>query len=120
MLSTNLTAQAIDDALAGTFPASDPPAWTPGMARPAPMIARRAADTVPSQDDTSALHSSGVMDVSRASHPKPTFAQALASLIGAASLALLLPFAMLAVGTAVALGVRGLLEAATWFLAIIR
>lgn len=28
---------AIDDALSGSFPASDPPAWNPGMARPIPV-----------------------------------------------------------------------------------
>src|SRR5688500_19094478 len=27
----------MDDVLADSLPASDPPAWTPGMARPAPM-----------------------------------------------------------------------------------
>ena len=27
----------LDDVLADSFPASDPPSWTPGMARPAPM-----------------------------------------------------------------------------------
>jgi hypothetical protein len=28
---------AIDDALAASFPASDPPAWNPGVARPIPV-----------------------------------------------------------------------------------
>jgi hypothetical protein len=32
---------AIDDALAGSFPASDPPAWNPGMARPIPVDTSR-------------------------------------------------------------------------------
>ena len=50
MPSTTLTAQAIDDALAGSFPASDPPAWTPGMARPAPELAEGAeSDTTPDE-----------------------------------------------------------------------
>jgi hypothetical protein len=31
MVHSNLTAQAIDDVLADTFPASDPPSWTPGI-----------------------------------------------------------------------------------------
>jgi hypothetical protein len=101
MLRTNLTAQDIDDALAGTFPASDPPAWTPGIARPAPEIA-------------------GVIDVSGPTHEKRTFAQALVSLLGAAGLTLLAPAAVLAVGIPVALAVRGLLEAARWVATIIR
>ena len=33
MLRTDLTSDDIDDVLAGTFPASHPPAWTPGLAR---------------------------------------------------------------------------------------
>jgi len=30
----------MDDVLADSFPASDPPSWTPGMARPAPITVR--------------------------------------------------------------------------------
>ena len=107
MLRTNVTAQDIDDALAGTVPASDPPAWTPGMARPAPEIAKGTTDT-------------GVIDVSRPTDEKRKLAQALVSLLGAAGLTLLAPVAVLAVGVPVALAVRGLLEAARWLATMIR
>ena len=52
MVHSNLTAQAIDDVLADTFPASDPPPWTSGIARPAPETARRVVDTSTAQDET--------------------------------------------------------------------
>lgn len=102
MLRTHWTPEAIDDVLAGTFPASDPPAWTPGMARPAPV---GAAD---------------VVDVSLPTDSERTLGHGLASLLAAGGVALLVPVAILALGTPVALAVRGLLEAARWFLAIVR
>ena len=120
MLRTNLTAEAIDDVLAGTFPASDPPAWTPGMVRPAPAINRRAADGGTARDDTNDVRASDVMDVSRPTHSERMPAQGRVSLIGAATLALLLRPAILAVGTPVALGVRGVAAVAEWCVAIIR
>jgi hypothetical protein len=108
MLGTNVTSQAIDDVLAGTFPASDPPAWTPGMARPAPEIGKD-------------VRTSGVIDVSRPPGSGRTLIQqALVSLLGAAVAALVVLLAILAVGTPVALAVRGLLEVAQWLLAFIR
>jgi hypothetical protein len=48
-----------------------------------------------------------------------TFAQALVSLAGAASLTLLVPLAVLAVGLPLALAVRALLEVGWWFVALI-
>lgn len=120
MFHSSLTAQTIDDVLAGTFPASDPPSWTPGMARPAPEIARRPADRRTARDDANEVRASHVIDVSRSAQSELTLAQALASLIGAAGLVLLVPFAVLAVGIPVALGVRGLLAVAEWFLTFVR
>jgi len=37
----------MDDVLADSFPASDPPSWTPGMARPAPMTVQVAQGVSP-------------------------------------------------------------------------
>jgi hypothetical protein len=47
MTATFLTSCDIDDALADTFPASDPPAWTPGIARPIPGPIGEAARPSP-------------------------------------------------------------------------
>ena len=106
---------AIDDALAGSFPASDPPAWNPGMARPIPVVTFRndAEDIRPSEvrDETTAP---GVIDVSRSHGSKRTLLQALVSLAGAAGIALLVPFAILLVGLPIALAVRGLVEVFVW------
>jgi hypothetical protein len=75
MLRTTLTPQAIDDVLAGSFPASDPPAWTPGIARPAPATA--PADVKGTADgDTNDVRSGDVIDVSRHSPPRPASVRA--------------------------------------------
>lgn len=79
MLRTSYTSQAIDDALAGSFPASDPPAWTAGIARPAPELATRPAVTGAVQRETNPNHASDVVDVSRATDSERTFAQLLES-----------------------------------------
>ena len=104
MISTTFTAQAIDDVLAGSFPASDPPAWTPGIVRPAPEVGE-VAETRNAPDETNDVRASDVIDVSRSTPSKRTFAQALESLVGAAGLALLVPLAIVVVGTPVALAV---------------
>jgi hypothetical protein len=114
---------AIDDALAGSFPASDPPAWNPGMARPIPVDTsrNRANDIRPSMArDETAPGTPGVIDVSRPLHSERTVLQALISLAGAAGIALLVPFAILLVGLPVALAVRGLLEALAWLFPVLR
>ena len=117
MRSSNLTAQRIDEVLAGTFPASDPPAWTPGIARLAPAIAKRPAESDISEPDSNRLRGD-VIDVSRSGSER-TFAQAIASWIGTAALAMLVGLAIVAVGTVLTLGVRGVVATAEWVLAMI-
>jgi hypothetical protein len=118
MSRSNLTAQAIDDALAGSFPASDPPAWTPGMARPAPEIETELADRQTGNDQTADLRTH-VIDASHPPDAGRTCAQAVVSLIGAVGLALLVPLAILAGAAPGALGVRGALEVAVRILAFV-
>ena len=67
MPSTTLTSQEIDDVLAGSFPASDPPAWTPGVARPAPANTAGAAVVGTAVDNTKDVQAGDAIDVSRPS-----------------------------------------------------
>jgi hypothetical protein len=106
----------IDDVLIGTFPASDPPAWTPGMARPAPAPAERRADDRSPQSGTDSR--TDIIDVSR-TDPERTFAQAIGSWAGAAGLAVLAGFAFAAVGMSLVAGVRGVLAIAQRFVALV-
>src|SRR5688500_16148033 len=113
-----MTAQAIDDALIGTFPASDPPAWTPGIARSAPTAFVRPADNSLAQPDGNSGRGH-VIDGSRPPNNERTLLKALVSLLGAVGLALLVPFAILAIITPVALVLRGAVEVAARLLAFV-
>ena len=109
-----MTAQAIDDVLADTFPASDPPAWTPGIVRPAPEVAAQRVERGTPQHETSDLAAHQV-EV----HAERSRAQLLLSLVGLAGVALLVPIAILAAGTPVALAIRGLIALTEWLLATV-
>ena len=104
----------IDWAIEGSFPASDPPSWAPGMARPAPPehSVRRPAPAA-------AAAPRGTIDPSRPT-AKLALAQVLTATVSAAGLTLLVPIAVLLVGLPIALAIRALVEAAGLLLALLR
>lgn len=120
---TEAEERKLDQILADSFPASDPPPWTFGRARadqidkaaiaPASSradLTRAVADTrVPSLHTTDVIVAGGCR----------TFGQRLASGVGALGVALLVPIGMLIVGLPIALAVRGLLEVAAWLTPLI-
>jgi hypothetical protein len=106
-----LTAElAVDDVLEDSFPASDPPSWNPGTARPAPA-AHQAQEEWPGETGAGVRYAD-LTD--RPTTGKRAFMHALISLAGAAGIAMLVPFAILLVGLPVALLVRGLADAIGW------
>jgi hypothetical protein len=111
MVTAEVRAQAIEDVLLGTFPASDPPSWSPVMARPAP----EAAPESPPAAAPGAAGDTGAAGAGPRYAPTlPTATEALTSLAGAAGIVLLFPIVVLALGAPLALAVRGLLEAFRW------
>lgn len=94
---------AVDEALAESFPASDPPAWNPGMARPVPARSPRKTTGPPTADGSAR-----------------TLVQMLTSLAGVAGIAFLVPVAILLIGTPMVLVIRGVLELAQWVSAAFR
>lgn len=119
MLGTTLSARAIDDVLLGSFPASDPPAWSPGIARVAPPSHEAGGDRASGGDPPR-----GEPDVRPSRPPEapdsdpasPTLVQSLVSLVGVAGFALLVPFVILAIGAPVALVIRGAIDLIAWLL----
>lgn len=107
---------AMDDALAASFPASDPPAWNPGVARPIPggPSRDRTTDIRRSAQRDAAVRALGELDVSGPYGTERTALQALTSLVGAAGMALLVPIAILLVGLPIVLAIRGLAEVVAW------
>jgi len=111
--------QALDQVLADSFPASDPPSWNPGTA-----LLNPAVDVEPEAERSESIAvtsartgKSGIIDVSRPS-ADGTFLQGLVSLAGAGGIALLAPFAILMVGVPIALSIRGVLELFGWLFGV--
>jgi hypothetical protein len=110
----------LDQVLADSFPASDPPSWTPGVARPGSPgqnLSAESRDGSAVESGDRALAEVDVADRSLLRHTGRTFLQGLVSLAGAAGIALLVPFVILLIGLPVALAVGAVAEAIGWLLA---
>ena len=59
-----------------------------------------------------------MIDVSRPATDGRTFLEGLVSLTGGVGIALLVPFVILLIGVPIALAVRGVIEAASWLVAL--
>jgi hypothetical protein len=112
--------QALDDVLADSFPASDPPSWNPGIAllNPAASVEARAESSEAVADSPGRTAASKITGVSGPIGAGRTFFKGLVSLAGAVGVALLVPFAILLVGLPIALSVRGVLELSGWLFGI--
>lgn len=109
---------AMDDALADSFPASDPPAWNAGLVRPGlgdTWRGRAGGDGPETPIDEPPTGTPGVIDVSSTYGFDRTMLQGHVSLAGAAGIALLVPVVILLVGLPVAFAIRALLEVLVWF-----
>jgi hypothetical protein len=109
----------MDDVLADSFPASDPPSWNPGIVRPNPPVGLEShpQGSKGIADAGATTGASYIIDVSGPSGER-TVLQGVVSLAGGASIALLVPLAVLLVGLPIALSVRGVLELLGWLFSV--
>jgi hypothetical protein len=125
--------RAVDRVLADSFPASDPPSWTMGIAHPQAEPSDTNTETVvpdsrdsrlkdaeidsrPKDLDANSPLKRGAFEAPRPAWDGRTFLRGMGSLAGAIGLALLAPFVILLIGLPIALAARGLSAAGGWLI----
>ena len=115
--------RALDQVLADSFPASDPPPWTLGVARrdsePTAIARGLVADSAGAEVARPGVLVNDVVILGGGSRGPRTPIQRLATLAGAMGVALMVPVAILVVGLPVVLLVRGIVEAITWLMTFV-
>lgn len=101
----------VDEVLADSFPASDPPPWTLGRP-PAPPLERTARAI--EHDAVWSSHATVIL-----AGGKRTAWDWLATALGAIGIGMAVPIAILLIGIPIAVAIRTLIEAAAWLAAIL-
>jgi hypothetical protein len=101
----------VDEVLADSFPASDPPPWTLGRV-PGPPIER--TDTASDDDPVWSSHTTVIV-----AGGKRTAWQWMATGVGAIGMGMVVPIAILVIGIPIALATRTLIEVAGWLAALV-
>src|SRR4051812_46369174 len=108
---------AVDEVLAESFPASDPPSWNSGTAHlnsVGPRMDQGRPIEIATESRQTAVSRDGVVGSYREVSRDMTYVDMAISFAGATGIVLLVPVAILLVGLPVVLSVRGVVEALRW------